>query len=256
MKNRFFWLIFVFVLIPCLSSTSTAEKVRMVTNLGNIDIVLFDDIAPITVANFLKYINDGDYVNTLIHRSIPGFVIQGGGWTINGSSIYPVEKNPPIVNEFSHSNLRGTIAMAKLPDDPNSATADNSANLDFQNGGFTAFGQLTEQSLAVMDAIASLNVYDASEALNSSAFTNLPLLNNELRPEYLVVVSRMIVAGDLPAGDIDDNWVVDLADAVMGLGIITGIPGEGPNPASEINGDGSIGVEEVIYILQKVSELR
>src|SRR4051812_32818092 len=95
-----------------------ATTVRMHTSLGNIDIELLDADAPITVANFLAYVTRGAYDSSFVHRSVPGFVIQGGGYTwnatANGYSVIPT--TAPIVNEFSsnHSNLRGTIAMAKL----------------------------------------------------------------------------------------------------------------------------------------------
>ena len=130
---------------------------------GTTNVLLFDQEgqgAPLTVQNFLNYVNDGDYVNTIIHRSVPGFIVQGGGFTAEGlaellntntnpaNAIGVIPSDPPVVNEFSseRSNLRGTIAMAKLGGDPDSATnqwffnlADNSTNLDNQNGGFTVF---------------------------------------------------------------------------------------------------------------------
>ncbi|WP_019503949.1 peptidylprolyl isomerase [Pleurocapsa sp. PCC 7319] len=154
---------------------------------GVTNVLLFDQAgagAPATVANFLNYVNDGDYVNSIIHRSIPGFVVQGGGFTFEELIVESISADPPVVNEFSadRSNLRGTIAMAKLGEDPNSATnqwffnlADNSANLDSQNGGFTVFGELlSEEDLAPLDAIANLPVYNASNV--QPAFTDLPLI--------------------------------------------------------------------------------
>ncbi len=107
----------------------------------------FTTIRPrITVANFLRYAGRGDYnTNGIIHRSAPGFVIQGGGYAYEDVTspfglyryFFHIPKDPPIQNEFSpsRSNVRGTIAMAKLPGNPDSATsewffnlADNSAN--------------------------------------------------------------------------------------------------------------------------------
>jgi hypothetical protein len=101
-----------------------ATTVRLQTTQGAIDINLYDAAAPITVANFLAYIRSGAYTDSLIHRSVPGFVIQGGGYTWVGgnTSVADVPARAPIQNEFSatRSNLRGTIAMAKLGGDPNS----------------------------------------------------------------------------------------------------------------------------------------
>lgn len=253
----FFLFVFTAALILFSPRTAIAERVRMITNLGNIDVVLFEDITPMTVANFRSYINAGKYANTLIHRSVRGFVIQGGGYFLDESTIYAVEKNAPIVNEFHLSNLRGTIAMAKLAENPDSATsewffnlADNSENLDNQNGGFTVFGRVTEQSLAVIDAIAALNVYNASTYLGS-AFTHLPLFNPQLSPENLVMISDMVYAGDL-----DNDKSVDLADAVRSLQMMAGISGQTASLDAEINNDGRIGTEEVVYILQKMSQFR
>ena len=156
---------------------------------GITNVLLFDQPdagASATVQNFLNYVNDGDYANSIIHRSVSGFIIQGGGFTVEQLEVESVPTDPPVVNEFSEqrSNLRGTIAMAKLGDDPNSATsqwffnlADNSANLDNQNGGFTVFGEvLSEADLASVDAISSLPIFDASNFFGQPAFTDLPLI--------------------------------------------------------------------------------
>lgn len=162
------------------------------------EVVLFDQQgqgAPLTTQNFLNYVEAGDYVNTIIHRSVPGFIIQGGGFTADGlansldnppDAIGVIPSRAPVVNEFSteRSNLRGTIAMAKLGGDPNSATnqwffnlADNSTNLDNQNGGFTVFGEvLADSDLTNLDAIAALPIVDGSSFFGQGAFTNLPLI--------------------------------------------------------------------------------
>jgi cyclophilin family peptidyl-prolyl cis-trans isomerase len=143
---------------------------------------LFDSQAPITVANFLKYVNDHDYDNTIIHRSVSDFIIQGGGYT---NQLASVVSYGAIQNEFSssRSNLRGTIAMAKLGGDPNSATnqwfvnvADNSQNLDNQNGGFTVFGKVIGEGMSVVDTINSLKPYDLSITFGN-VFTAIPLIN-------------------------------------------------------------------------------
>ena len=122
------YLLLTALLLPSLSAA--AINVRMQTDLGAIDIELFDTVAPLTVANFMNYVNDGDYDGSFFHRSIPGFVVQGGGFITNtpngsiltdGASLIPTD--PPVVNEFNLSNLRGTIAMAKVGNDPDSATS-------------------------------------------------------------------------------------------------------------------------------------
>jgi cyclophilin family peptidyl-prolyl cis-trans isomerase len=161
---------------------------------GIINVLLFDQAqtgAPLTVKNFLNYVNDGDYTNSIIHRSVSNFIIQGGGFTINDLNPGLVPADPPVQNEFSvdRSNLRGTIAMAKLGGNPNSATNqwffnlnDNSSNLDNQNGGFTVFGQvLSPTDLNVIDAISKIPIFNGSSI--NPAFTELPLSIDPQNPQ-------------------------------------------------------------------------
>lgn len=178
--------------------------VRMETVLGDIEVELFDTVTPLTVANFMNYVNDGDFTNSFIHRSVPGFIIQGGGFTFENGQLGEVPTDPPVANEFDRSNIRGTIAMAKLGGDPNSATsgwffnlADNSANLDSQNGGFTVFGQVIGTGMDVVDAIAALQVWNAG-----GAFTELPMIDypgtGEILQEHLVMISRIVTVSTPP----------------------------------------------------------
>ena len=143
------------------SGATTNPIVRVDTGLGSFSIELFPETAPVTVANFLQYVGDGDYDGTYFHRLVSGFVLQGGGFRVDNNQVVGIATDPPIVNEFSISNTHGTVAMAKLGGDPNSATsqwfvnlADNSANLDGQNGGFTVFGRVID--MTVVDAIVAL----------------------------------------------------------------------------------------------------
>lgn len=159
----------------------------------DIDIELFDAEAPITVANFLKYVRDGDYDQSFFHRlarntdSTP-FVLQAGlgrlksptttGAFINQSEQVPTD--PAILNEFSpsRSNVSRTLAMAKVGGQVNSATSqwffnisNNAANLDGQNGGFTVFARvLDDRSWAVVQQMATL-----STSNQGSPFNELPV---------------------------------------------------------------------------------
>lgn len=171
--NLFVLIAAFFLILP---NTSKATVVTMETSLGDISIELFDADTPATVSNFLNYVNDGDYVDSFIHRSVPGFIVQGGGYQFDGTNLLDIPTDSPVINEYQHSNLRGTIAMAKLGDAPDSATsqwffnlADNSANLDNQNGGFTVFGQVIGDGMSIVDAIADLPTF------NISPFPNIPL---------------------------------------------------------------------------------
>lgn len=139
----------------------TGQVVQIDTVLGKMNFEMFAGDAPATVANFLRYVDDGRYTNTIIHRAIPGFVIQGGGYYQK----LPLEHIPTystIVNEFKRSNLRGTIAMAKVGGNPDSAAsewfinlANNSANLDTQNNGFTVFARVIGNGMLIADFISN-----------------------------------------------------------------------------------------------------
>jgi peptidyl-prolyl cis-trans isomerase A (cyclophilin A) len=164
--------------------------VRVHTSQGPIDMTLLDSEAPVTVANFLAYVRGGDYVNDFFHRSAwltptppTPFVIQAGGFVWpEGAPIAPVTSRGTIVNEFSasRSNVRGTVAMAKVGGDANSATSqwfinmrDNAANLDNQNGGFTVFARVTAPSMVTADRISLLPRVSVSSPTFSS--TELPV---------------------------------------------------------------------------------
>ncbi|HPF41474.1 MAG TPA: PKD domain-containing protein [Phycisphaerae bacterium] len=141
----------------------TPNRVRLTTSLGDIVVEMVSD-APVTTDNFLQYVEDGFYDGTIFHRVVPDFVVQGGGFLPD--MVQPEGLRDPIVNEFSpsRSNVRGTVAMAKLGGDPDSATSqfffnltDNSTNLDNQNGGFTVFANVVE-GLDVVDAISAVDL--------------------------------------------------------------------------------------------------
>ena len=171
-----------FICLLFLSPTAQANSVACFTSsMGQFCIELFESQTPTTTANFLKYIDSDAYTNGIFHRSDPRFVIQGGGFKIvdgaGGKSLAAVNTFAPIVNEFKISNTRGTVAMAKIAGNPDSATsqwfvnmADNSANLDHQNGGFTVFGRVIFDCMTVFDAIAKLPVRNLGGSL-----TNAPL---------------------------------------------------------------------------------
>ena len=164
------------------------SAVRVSTTLGDMDFILFDTATPATVANFKNYVTSGRFADVAFHRSLAGFVIQGGGFkgTGSGSSFTRVVTDPPVVNEPGISNLRGTLSMAKLGGDPDSATsqffislANNSANLDHQNAGFTVFGRVAGTGMTVADSIAGLptrtyNLY-LDGGLTPVSFSDFPM---------------------------------------------------------------------------------
>ena len=185
---------------------------RFHTNVGDIDVLLTPDVAPLTVANFLAYVNAGAYVNSIFHRSVPGFIIQAGGYQLQSGTPVPTPQNPPVQNEFNVTNARGTIAMAKLGTDPNSATsqwffnlANNGANLDNQDGGFTVFGHITNSAgLAIMDRIGNYPTYN----LDNGAFSATPLNNgNLLLVTSIVPLPTTSAAGFLSAASFASTSV-------------------------------------------------
>ena len=141
---------------------TTNTKIIIKTTSGDIKIELYDDKAPITSENFKKYIESGYFTNTIFHRVIKDFMIQGGGFTAEMSE---KDSMPPIKNEANNgiSNERGTIAMARTPD-PHSASSQFFINLkdnnflDFtaetsQGWGYCAFGKVFE-GMDILDKIA------------------------------------------------------------------------------------------------------
>ena len=136
--------------------------VTIKTNKGDIKLELFKDEAPITVKNFLSYVRSGFYKNTIFHRVIPGFMIQGGGMD---EKFFQKPTEKPIKNEATNqiSNARGTIAMARTQA-PHSATAQffinvaNNAFLNYsaptmQGWGYAVFGKVVKGQ-DVVDSIA------------------------------------------------------------------------------------------------------
>jgi cyclophilin family peptidyl-prolyl cis-trans isomerase len=186
-------LLLVFVLLaPWAADRAEAANpsVRVTSGFGAFDIELCSETsarclgaAPLTVANFLAYVDRGAFANSILHRSIAkpsydyDFVMQSGGYFLDTDAmlIRTIPTDPPIANEFNQSNLRGSIAMAKgaTPDsatdqwfinlDDNSGPCPGTAQqmgLDCQNGGFTVFGQVIDPGMEVVDAIAVTQAYN------------------------------------------------------------------------------------------------
>ena len=159
--------------------------VNVVTTSGTVQIELLNQQAPVNVKNFMSYVDGNKYDGTIFHRSVSNFVVQGGGYTVAGSApnttLNHIVTAPPVANEYSvtRSNVRGTVAMAKVGNDPNSATsefffnvANNAANLDNQNGGFTVFANV-KTGLDKVDAINAIPTKNLG-----GAFTEIPTVNN------------------------------------------------------------------------------
>lgn len=216
------------------ASPAGATILAIRTAYGTIPVRLFDTATPLSVQNFLDYIEDGDFDNTFLHRSIPGFIIQGGGYGLNSQQqIVSVQPHAPVQNEPGISNVRGTLSYAKIPafDDqgdpipgggPNSATSgwfinvdDNNTglaeegNLDLQNGGFTAFGRVLLDGMTIVDHINSRRIANLG-----SPFTNLPVLDSAVAPVEvgdLIYTYRFDII-NTPLGDYNFDGLVDAQD--------------------------------------------
>jgi cyclophilin family peptidyl-prolyl cis-trans isomerase len=186
------------------SDTDVNTLVRLNTSSGPVDIELFNQQTPLTVQNFLTYINSGRFSSTIFHRSIANFVIQGGGFRFQASpaNLVAVTTDPAVQNEPVLSNQAGTVSMAKIGTDPNSATSqfffnlvDNSRGapqLDSQNGGFTAFGQLRGNSTQVVTQLAAIPTQNRGQP-----FEDIPLQNYPQPP-----------AGNFPSDTVATNYAL------------------------------------------------
>lgn len=150
-------LIYLTLALALASLNVQAQTVQFVTTKGDFDVALNCEKAPLTCRNFLRYVKNGSYDDSIFHRVIKNFMIQGGGFNKQGEKL---SQFAPIANESNNglSNLTGTIAMARTSA-PDSATRQFYINvhdntfLDDQDGqpGYAVFGQVTKGLDVVMD---------------------------------------------------------------------------------------------------------
>ena len=153
---------------PCVYAAS-ATQVKVETNMGSFVLELNDKAAPKTVANFLTYVKSGFYKNTLFHRVIPNFMIQGGGF-VSGMEEKETQAPIPLESRNGLTNRRGTIAMART-NNPNSATSQFFINVrdnhfldaaQAQDGnGYAVFGKVIS-GMETVDAIAGVKTHSVS----------------------------------------------------------------------------------------------
>ena len=185
-------LLFTLTSLFACSAAVAGTLVQFRLPLGDVEVELFDQEKPVTVQNFIQYIENGRFADSFAHRWEPGFVLQGGGFYVTSrlttnAAIVPIETFGTITNEYSVgrvlSNVYGTIAMARVGGQTNSATSQwffnlvDNPGLDTVDGGFTVFGR-------VVGGTNILNRFNNTSATNGiyranagGALNHLPVLS-------------------------------------------------------------------------------
>ena len=155
-----------------------------------------------TAKNFLKYVKDGLYDGTIFHRSVTDFVLQGGAFSVplvssgDGGVLMEIEDYGTIENQPGNSNLKGTVAMAKIGGQPDSATSqwfvnlDDNTFLDEQNEGFAVFGKVLGNGMKVISDLASANVFDFGGVVSQLPLWTTPGDVVDIQPEDYLTVDR------------------------------------------------------------------
>ena len=181
--------------LTILSSSALAENpiVKLETSEGDITVVLFADKSPKTVENFLAHVDEGFYENTVFHRIIDNFMVQGGGFDVD---LKQKKTERKVINESKNrlANDRGTLAMARTSD-PDSAGSQffinqrNNPRLDWTpfKPGYTVFGEVIT-GMRIVDFMAST---PTGNALGKTDKGQMPLQNVPLDPIVLLRVTRV-----------------------------------------------------------------
>jgi peptidyl-prolyl cis-trans isomerase A (cyclophilin A) len=282
---------FVAALVICGVALSIASPalagtlVTINTNMGNIQVDLYGDVAPTTVSNFASLVTGGNYTNTIIHRSVSNFVIQGGGFNLSNTQI---ANNGNIPLEYRMLNTRGTIAMARstAADSANSQwfinTADNTTTLapraDNPNtpgnefsAGYAAFGWVVS-GMSVVDAIAALPKFNFGSPFNEQPLQNYTQANYNAGVQVTnankVVINNITIAEQHasyqnPLWDVDVNNSGSLTAADL-MPIMNGLLAQGgrftPSAANvgdtykywDTNGDNSVSVSDLMRVVNAI----
>ncbi|MCX5634721.1 MAG: peptidylprolyl isomerase [Planctomycetota bacterium] len=206
-----FLMAFLFLQAACLAGY---PRVLLKTSVGDITMELYNDKAPITVENFLQYVRTDFYTDLIFHRVENPFVIQSGGYYLDGHVIYRQITNAPIINESYNnlSNLRGTVAMART-NDPNSATSQFYINLADNNSldkkyaadkyGYCVFAKIIS-GMDVVNNIALTPVIDINYVYpDLTHFPATPIIINN---------SELLTPGYWLPGDIGNDGIVNFRD--------------------------------------------
>jgi cyclophilin family peptidyl-prolyl cis-trans isomerase len=252
-------LFFSLLAVTGLNRSAVATIAQFQTSSGNINVRLYNGATPLSVANFLNYVNSNRYNGTFIHRvpqsptgGTANFVVQGGGFLLNNSifAATGIVTDPPIGDEFKVSNTRGTLSFAKNSLGATSQwffNVGNNSSLDAQN--FTVFGRVLGTGMTVVDAINNLPTIDASVAQNAAGedFDEVPvrdknkvLMQNDITSNEAVMVN--VVTLNYQAGDYDFNGTVNALDYAVWRSSF----GSTTNAAADGNGDGIVDARDYI----------
>ena len=220
-------------------------NVETKSGVSDIVIELFPDDAPISVENFLGYVTRGDYIGSFIHRSVPGFVVQGGGFLASPIGPVPVPVQAPILNEFGRSNLQGTVAYARQGGVVNSATSQfffniqDNTGLDDVDEGFTVFGE-------VVSGMGLVNAINNAPTANLNFNPDDPNNPNPAGPlgevpfpgaGMLIVIESVTVSPTFVLADINNDRIVNFFDIAPFIAVLSS--GSFRN-AADINRDGIV----------------
>ena len=258
---RMFWI--GVVLMFTFPAVRAGTLVQFRTTFGDIEVELYDQDKPVTVQNFIHYIQSGRYQDEISHRLVPGFVLQGGGFTLTTNTISAIPTYAPITNEFGvgrkFSNVSGTIAMAKLGGNTNSATSQwffnlaNNTSLDASdaNNLFVVFGHVIKGT-NILNQFNSFQNYTGTQSSNLIAnidanlnyvyypnFATCPLLYPNLATTNFVFldITLLQVAIQPVAGGREISW-----NSAAGLTNIVEFTTHLPptwNPLVSTNGNGA-----------------
>jgi cyclophilin family peptidyl-prolyl cis-trans isomerase len=226
---RFRTVCFLVTLAFLLPVAHAGTLVQFRTTFGDIEVELYDQDKPVTVQNFLRYVQSGRYTNEFSHRLMPYFVLQGGGYTFTNNTPTAIPTYPPIINEYGvgnqYSNVYGTIAMAKMGGDTNSATSQwyfnltNNPALDAHdtNDFFVVFGHVI-QATNVLNLFNNFQYFNGTQTSNLiynmeavygpayAAFQDLPLLLANLNSVVLIDITLLQVAITNGGGNEQISW--------------------------------------------------
>ena len=192
--------------------------VRIETSRGDFDIELFDEDVPETVENFKSYF--AAYAGSVIHRSIDGFVIQGGGFDFDNPTqgLVSIPTNAPIDNEFDskYSNVRGTLSTALQSGNIDSFTSgwfiNTVDNLFLDNVPHTVFGRVIGNGMDVVDAISDTTSFNLNGVYDGSAFGNVPLTGFTPFTETITGTVSLTAGSDVLTG-VNTAFLTELVNS-------------------------------------------